>query len=189
MPSWNTPSTSMPAVAVSANTGLVIIIDGSPIRNVRNWPIIIAEKRVSPSRSPTAMNIPAMNIPAAMATKFPSMYPGWSWSKKNSAIPKSVKITTSRSALRIFVLYISAVNITINTGEVNCSTIAFAAVVSLFAQVKQVYTHAAKIPAIKVCFVKMNFIREFTVKVVALGALPRNTTSGKIKKLIDKRVL
>ena len=36
---------------------------------------------------------------------------------------------------------------------------------------------------------KMNFIREFTVKVVALGALPRNTTSGKIKKLIDKRVL
>ena len=71
-----------------------------------------------------------------MATKFPSMYPGWSWSKKNSAIPKSVKITTSRSALRTFVLYISAVNITINTGEVNCSTIAFAAVVSLFAQVK-----------------------------------------------------
>ena len=36
---------------------------------------------------------------------------------------------------------------------------------------------------------EMNFIREFTVKVVALGALPRNTTSGKIKKLIDKRVL
>lgn len=36
---------------------------------------------------------------------------------------------------------------------------------------------------------EMNFIRESTVKEVALGALPRNTTSGKIKKLIDKRVL
>ncbi len=43
------------------------------------------------------------------------------------------------------------------------------------------------------------FIKEMTgsdslpvnlnVEVVALGALPRNTTSGKIKKLIDKRVL
>ena len=42
------------------------------------------------------MNIPAMNIPAAVATKFPSI--SWSWSKKNSAILKSVKITTSRSA-------------------------------------------------------------------------------------------
>lgn len=36
---------------------------------------------------------------------------------------------------------------------------------------------------------EMNFIREFSVSVVPLGALPRSSTSGKIKKLIDKRVL
>ena len=79
-----------------------------------------------------------MNIPAAMATKFPSTVEGPSWSKKNSAMPASTTSTTARSGLRISFLYSTAEKSTMNTGAVNCSTMALAAVVSLFASAKQI---------------------------------------------------
>ena len=53
-------------------------------------------------------------------------------------MPASVAMTTARSSRRIFCLRKTAEKMTMNTGAVNCSTMAFAAVVSLFATVKQV---------------------------------------------------
>ena len=71
MPSWNTPRVRMERVAVVVKTGLVAMMKGRPTRKVRHWPMRMPEKRCSPSSSPTAMNMPAMNMPAAMATRLP----------------------------------------------------------------------------------------------------------------------
>ena len=78
-------------------------------------------------------------------------------------MPSIVKMTTVRSSLRMRVLYISAVNTTMNTGAVNCSTIALAAVVSLFAQVKQVYTQAVSSPDKKVFLFSTRPMRLHTI--------------------------
>ena len=61
-------------------------------------------------------------------------------------MPKSVAATAAISLGLNFVLYITAEISMTNTGEVNCSTIAFAAVVSLFAPTKQknvIHIHVA----------------------------------------------
>ena len=77
-------------------------------------------------------------MPAAMATQLPRMCPGVSWSKKKSEMPSIVNATARMSAREKRFLRKSAENTTMNMGAVNCSTMAFAAVVSLFAATKQV---------------------------------------------------
>ena len=54
------------------------------------------------------------------------------------------------------VLYMIVVKITMNTGDVNWRTIAFAAVVILFEQTKQVYTIADSMPVIRVFLFRIN---------------------------------
>ena len=87
-------------------------------------------------------------MPAARATQLPSKCPRVSWSKKKSEMPTMVSPTARISAREKRFLKNRAENTTMNIGAVNCSTMEFAAVVSLFAATKKVsVTHSAPPPS------------------------------------------
>ena len=81
-----------------------------------------------------------------MATQLPARCPGVSWSKKNSEMPSIVSTTAKISERENFFFRNSTENTTINIGAVNCKTIEFAAVVSLFAATKQVSVQQSASP-------------------------------------------
>ena len=104
-----------------------------------------------------------------------------SWSKKNRATPSRVNSTAARSARRIFLWKNRAEKITINTGEVNWSTMALAAVVSLLASTKQVYTQAVNTPERKVrrLSIKRYFFRSMYTPMVAPAIRERSPATAK----------
>ena len=71
MPSWNTPSTRMLMIAVGVSVSFPPRQKGSPTRKAKIWPISTALKRSSPLSEPMAMNMPAMIMPASIATQLP----------------------------------------------------------------------------------------------------------------------
>lgn len=95
-----------------------------------------------------------------MATQFPRRCPGVSWSKKNSEIPPMVSTTAAISARENFFFRNSTENTTMNIGAVNCKTMEFAAVVSLFAATKQLSVQQSARPP--------SALRLFSVKPILL---------------------
>lgn len=77
-------------------------------------------------------------MPAPTPRTFPSRCPASSWSRKKRDMPSSVTATVSTSAFATRFPRKMAENTTMNTGDVNCSTMALAAVVSLLAATNSV---------------------------------------------------
>ena len=119
-------------------------------------PLILVESSSPPF--PTITNICARKTPASIPSTLPSMFPGESWSRKNSTMPAIVIMTTRTSLLCSFSLKNSAEIIRIKIGAVYCSTIALAAVVSLFAIVKSVAEKPRPIPASSEYLFSLNFV-------------------------------
>ena len=71
MPSWNTPRARMQLRVWAVSSGFVAMTKGRPTRKVSIWPMKMALKRSSPCISPTVTNMPAINMPATMATQLP----------------------------------------------------------------------------------------------------------------------
>lgn len=138
IPSWKMPKSTKNSHPVLLGAKGRKNVNGSPTAAVSNCPNSTALMRSSPSAEPSVMYISAREMPAPTATIFPKSAPPDMLSIKNRIMPIKVAPTAIKSAFLIFRCRNSAEIATMKMGDVNCKTMAFAAVVNLLAHVNAV---------------------------------------------------
>ena len=143
------PEAAAPPAATALPDMTPAIPSGRPIRSVMVWAIRIPLMRVLSSSPPfpTMTNIRPRKTPARIPRMFPTTFPSESWSRKNRTMPAIVTRTTPTSFFFIFSRKRMADRIRMKIGAVYWSTMALAAVVSLFATVNKVADKPSPIPA------------------------------------------